>query len=139
MVLPCVCLISWVECDGVLNCPNCESTMMDESHIRSTSACVSDMLKSLLVRCPLSCRMIVRAEKLDSHLKSNCKDYYESSASSPSRITAKELMSRSTDVPMTHSEKSLAGNFIKRMMAETPQGILHVPTCGQVCSNILKM
>lgn len=63
------CLISWVEESDPLTCPLCES-LMDEEHIRATSTCVSDVLKSLLVRCPFNCKMIVRAENYTKHIES---------------------------------------------------------------------
>lgn len=131
------CLIHWVECDGSLGCPNCELDI-DEAHLRATSTCVHDLLKGLLITCPLGCKMIVRAGDFNDHMKSKCKDHrhYQSSASSPSRVTAKEMMARTVDIPMTPSEKSLAGSFIKRMMAESPEGILRVPTRGQVRYNM---
>ena len=125
------CVIEWVECDGSLGCPNCELDI-DETHIRVTSTCVHDLLKGLLVSCPLGCKMIVRAGDFKDHVQSKCKDHYQSSVGSPSRVTAKEMMARTVDIPMTPSEKNLAGSFIKRMMAESPEGILRVPTRGQV-------
>ena len=77
--------------------------------------------------------MIVPAENFIAHLKSLCKDGYESSLDSPSRLTVKDMLSRSTDHPVTSSEKRVAENLIKRMMAENPgKAIVRVPTCGQV-------
>ncbi len=102
------CLISWMEKNETSACPHCDLGM-DETHIKITSTCVSDMINNLLVSCPLDCQMIVRAENFNKHLKSRCKDFYESSPYSPSRVTAKEMMSRSSEIPMTPSEKSLAG------------------------------
>ncbi len=63
---------------------------------RITRTRVSDMLNNLLVSCPLDCQMMVWAENFNKHLKSWCKDFYESS-----RVTTKEMMSRSSDIPMT--------------------------------------
>ena len=66
-------------------------------HIRVTSTCVHDLLKGLLVSCPLGCKMIVRAGDFKDHVKSKCKDHYQSSVGSPSRVTAKEMMARTVD------------------------------------------
>ena len=74
-----------------MGCPNCELDI-DEAHIRVTSKCVHDLLKGLLVNCPSGCKMIVRAENFKDHVESKCKDHYQSSVGSPSRVTAKEMM-----------------------------------------------
>lgn len=127
------CLITWVENHELLLCPCCESTSMD-SHIRKPSTCVVTLLKGLLVNCPQGCRMVVRADKFIGHVESKCRDFYESSSDSPSRLTVKEMLSRSSNHPVTHSEKKVAENLIKRMMAESSdEAILRVPTRGQVC------
>ncbi len=49
-------------------CLHCDLGM-DETHIRITRTCVSDMLNNLLVCCPLDCQMMVRAENFKKHLK----------------------------------------------------------------------
>ena len=128
------CLISWVENRDLLKCPCCESTSL-ERHLKKTSTCVVTLLNGLLVRCPRGCRMLVKAENFFSHLESSeCKDFYISSADSPSRLTVREMLMRSAEHPVTNSEKKVAENLIKRMMAEKPNdSILRIPTRGQVC------
>jgi hypothetical protein len=77
--------------------------------------------------------MVVRADNFMRHLESSCKDFYESSIDSPSRLTVKDMLSRSTNHPITGSEKRVAENLIKRMIAEHPQeAVVRVPTRGQV-------
>ncbi len=48
--------------------------------------------------------------------------------------TSKEMMSRSSDIPMTPQKNP----WREEMMAESPGGILRVPIRGQVRHNILK-
>ncbi len=91
-------------------CPHCDLGM-DETHIRITRTRVSDMLNNLLVSCPLDCQMMVRAENFNKHLKSHgVKNHLE--------LLHVPIIRHSHD----HSEKSLAGSFINRMMTESPGG-----------------
>lgn len=125
------CLCTCIERE--LSCPCCHTTDFTEAHIRKPNTVVVDLLKNLLVICKQGCRKIVRANAYTKHLQSKCLSHYERMVDSPSRVTIGEVLSKSTADPVTPSEKKVAENLIRRLMAENKsEPVIHVPTRGQV-------
>ena len=133
------CLRKWVQVSASQSCPCCYTNGFSEAHIRPPSIVVTNLLKSLLVKCekPECCR-VIRAELYSSHLQSGCKEYFDGSVNSPSKVTIGEILAKETSNPVTPAEKKVAEKLIKRMMADSPDpNIVHVQTRGQV-SYIIK-
>lgn len=92
------------------------------------------LLKSLLVECEKpGCKRITRVEHYSSHLQSSCKEYFEGSVNSPTRVTVGEILAKESSNPITRTEQRVAENLIKRLMADnSEQDIVHIQTRGQV-------
>lgn len=90
------------------------------------------ILGNQLVNCTKGCNQSVRAKHYQDHLKSKCTAFCEHTILSPSRTTIRDILKRQTDTPTTPVERKVAENLIKRLMAETKEPVIRVPTQGQV-------
>lgn len=133
-VVCCRCMCRWLEVNHTHPaCPFCYDEGFSDAHVRSPSNVVTNLLNHLLVKCEKQgCIRVVRAELYKSHLQSSCKEYFEGSTHSPSRVTISEILAKESARPVTPNEKKVAENLIKRLIADKPQSIIHVPTRGQV-------
>ena len=64
------------------------------------------------------------------HKESQCKEHYK--FSSPSRIRARETLSRPVTASTQPVEKKVAENLVRRLVAGNEDRIVKIPTKGQV-------
>ena len=120
-------------CSSLL-CPCCYSDTFDSMHIRPPPAIVVSLLKELVLPCNKGCGKMVRLERYITHADDKCQGHYEST-DSPSKMTMSEVLLRPSNVPVTPAERKVAGHLVKKILhhQSEPQGVLKVPTSGQVC------
>lgn len=126
-----VCIARYLS-SGSEGCPCCHVCHL-QGHISTPSKVTMAILGGQLVECTRGCNRTVRADQFEQHLQSRCQGFYEHSTHSPSRTTIKEILDKDQTTPTTHTEKIVAHNLIKRLMAENEDStLLQVPTRGQV-------
>ena len=120
-------------CSSLL-CLCCYSDTFDSMHIRPPPAIVVSLLKELVLPCNKGCGKMVRLERYITHADDKCQGHYEST-DSPSKMTMSEVLLRPSNVPVTPAERKVAGHLVKKILhhQSEPQGVLKVPTSGQVC------
>jgi hypothetical protein len=66
-------------------------------------------------------------------MRSKCQAFFEHSIHSPSRSSIRDLLEKGGDTPTNPTEKRVASNLIKQLMAEQKEEeLLQVPSGGQV-------
>ena len=103
-------------------------------HIRPPPAIVVSLLKELVLSCNKGCGKMVRLERYITHADDKCQGHYEPT-DSPSKMTMCEVLLRPSNVPVTPAERKVTGHLVKKILhhQSEPQGVLKVPTSGQVC------
>ena len=109
------------------SCPCCYISSFDHTHIRETSIVVCSILNSCTVKCPQGCNVQVKDFKkhLD-HSSEVC------TATQNPTLTVDDILQKPLEVPMTATERNVAGFLIKKMMASSDDNLLSIPTRGQV-------
>ena len=110
-----------------LSCPCCYISSFDHTHIRETSIVVCSILNSCTVKCPQGCNVQVKdfTKHLD-HSSEVC------TATQNPTLTVDDILQKPLEVPMTATERNVAGFLIKKMMASSDDNLLSIPTRGQV-------
>ena len=65
------------------------------------------------------------------HAQNKCLSHYKVS-DSPSKVTMSDMLSRRTNLPATPAERKVAGHLVKKILNQNCNGVLKVPTSGQV-------
>ena len=125
------CCCRWIHLSGGLACPCCYEHQLDSLTVGLPSGVVYNLLGDIKLVCK-ACRQMTTAAQYGLHKESQCKGHYE--ISSPSRISAREILSRPVTAPTQPVEKKVAENLVRRLMAENEDmcGIVKIPTKGQV-------
>lgn len=127
------CCCKWVQISCDLTCPCCHTSMPVDKHLQRPSEVTMSVLGSLVVDCNKGCNRSVRASDYRQHLEAQCKQYFVQSTVSPSRVTIGEILSKTTETPITPVEKRVAATVIRWIMSENPDNsVIKIPTQGQV-------
>ena len=130
-----VCLTNccnWLEVSRTSTCPCCYGSNLNPNHARSPGAAITSVLGSLLVNCNRGCNRTVEVKQYYSHCSSQCNDFFKYSTHSPSKTTAAAILQKTSQSPVTATEKMVVGSVLKRMMLENDNSVIKVPTQGQV-------
>lgn len=127
-----LCCIKWLTTTRtqMVECPCCTTPLVDHAH--PPSRVTMNVLGSQLVECTKGCNRVVKADQYLTHLHSKCQAFFEHSIYSPSRSTIRDLLEKDDETPTTPTERKVANHIIRRLMAESKEEILQVPTRGQV-------
>ena len=124
------CCCKWVEVSGETECPCCYDHQLDADSLRQPSAVLTNVLASLKLKCGV-CNNTITAQQYLAHKSSNCQSHFD--VASPSRVTAMSILLKSTTTPTHPVERQVAENLVRRLMAESVDSVLRIPTRGQVC------
>ena len=133
------CCKKWIQhhlCSSLL-CPCCYNSTFDSGHIRPPPALVVGLLKELLLPCNKGCGKLVRLESYIKHAQGKCQSHYVV-VDSPSKTTMSDVLSRPSNLPATPAERRVAEHLVRKIITRNEserQGVLRVPTSGQVCVN----
>ncbi len=122
-----------------LECPCCFRHTLTSETISPPSSLFMSLLNDSVLFCIRGCGKMVKLQEYKQHLDSRCKSFIVN-ADSPSKVTLKDVMRKSTSTPATPAETKAAQNLIRRLInqgnsdSNTP-GVLKVSTSGQVHEN----
>lgn len=125
-----ICLTKWVNVNNTVSCPCCYSDVHILEHSHTPSKVTMTILGSQLVECSKGCNKIVRVDEFTEHARSGCREHFQYCICSPSRTTLKHILERH-DAP-TLTEQRVASNLLQRMLSEQEDGVIQIPTSGQV-------
>ena len=123
------CCCKWIERSGTVSCPCCYYHQLDDLTISLPSTVVQDLLGTLKLSCT-KCHKTTTAAQHRLHKNSQCQGHYE--ASSPSQITAQHILQRPMTAPTLPVEKQVAECLVRRLMTESDDTVVRIPTRGQV-------
>ncbi len=120
-----------------LKCPCCSAHILSSETIRPPSSLFMSLMDDLLVKCPNACGCAVKLSNCINHQQSNCHSFREN-PNSPSRITLKDVLSKSSTSPATPAEIQATHSLVKRLLnqgeiSSTSTPIIKVGSRGQVC------
>ena len=110
-------------------CPGCYTHELDNLTIGLPSAVVYELLGALKLVCG-TCKQKTTAAQLKQHKASQCKGHYE--VPSPSQISAQEILARPVTAPTQPVERRLAEHLVRRLMTESEDKVVRIPTRGKV-------
>ena len=119
------CCLEWLEVSEDTSCPVCHQHELDKATIRVPHAAVLEVLSSLIVCCK-SCKRQAKADHYDAHESSRCTKHYITTTS------VNDILSQSSKSPTLPVEKKVAENLVRRLLAESSDNIVRIPTKGQV-------
>lgn len=113
----------WIEVQGAGNCPCCytKHTMS----VQKPSSVLMKVLGRVIVKCSV-CLEMVHIDDIHTHLASGCKK------ESTTDLSVSDILSQSLTTPTTPTERQLASNLVRWMMAATPSDSVKITTGGQV-------
>ena len=123
------CCCKWIEVSGDVSCPCCYHHQLDNLTVGLPSAVVYDLLGAMKLSCS-SCHQITTAQQYRVHRDSDCRGHYE--VSSPSRVSARDILQRPATAPTLPVERKVAEHLVKRLMLESEDTVVRIPTRGQV-------
>ena len=127
------CICKWICSCDTPSCPCCYDGF-DHTHITKTSNILNNVLNSSIVKCPQGCE--IQVKYFTKHM--TCNSEVCMGSRNPT-LTVQDILQKPLAVPMTTTERNVAGYLIKKMMASSPDDtLLSVPTRGQVNFKILK-
>ena len=124
------CCCKWLELSGETARPCCHDHQLNEEGLRRPSTVVTDVLAGLQLRCDI-CNHIIVARHYQAHRTSNCQRYLH--VTSPLRVTARDILEKTTTTPTHPVERQVAENLVRCLMAESESSVVRIPTRGQVC------
>ena len=130
----CDCCHKWIQSCSTspAPCPCCYDHHLDITTIRPPPPVVVSLVSSLLVICSKGCGRLVRADNYTRHLESKCTGYHQLQVNSASKVTLQDVLSKPTQSPPTPAEKAAAEHLVRRLLNDSQQPVLTVPTRGQV-------
>ena len=123
------CCYRWIELSPKPSCPGCYTHDLDDVSISLPSAVVYELLGALKLVCQ-TCQQKTTAAQFKQHKASHCKAHYE--VLSPSRISAHEILARPVTARTQPVERRLAEHLVRRLMTESEDKIVRIPTRGKV-------
>ena len=121
-------------CSSLL-CPCCYNSSLDSGHIRPPPFLVVCIRKELLLPCNQGCGKLVRLESYIQHAQGKFQSHYVV-VDLPSKTTMSDVLSRPSNLPATPAERRVAEHLVCKIITQNEsesQGVLRVPTSGQVC------
>ena len=113
----------WIEVQGEGNCPCCYTK--HTLSVQKPSSVLMKVLGRVIVKCSV-CLEMVHIDDIHTHLASGCKK------ESTTDLSVSDILSQSLTTPTTPTERQLASNLVRRMMAATPSDSVQITTGGQV-------
>ena len=108
---------------GERSCPCCYT--MHTLSVQKPSSVLMKVLGRVIVEC-CRCLQMVHVDNIHTHLASGCKK------ESTTDLSVSDILSQSLTTPTTPTERQLASNLVRRMMAATPSDSIQITTGGQV-------
>lgn len=118
-----------------LSCPCCSDHILSSQTIHPPSSLLMSLLNDQLVNCVRRCGSVVKLQDYQKHLDSNCSDHREN-MNSPSKITLKDVLGKSSKSPPTPAEAKAAHSLVKRLLNQgegSSSSVIKVGCHGQVC------
>ena len=112
----------WIEVQGEGNCPCCYTK--HTLSVQKPSSVLTKVLGRVIVKCSV-CLEMVHIDDIHTHLASRCKK------ESTIDLSVSDILSQSLTTP-TPTERQLASNLVRRMMAATLSDSVQITTGGQV-------
>lgn len=130
------CLSHEIQKSFSLKCPCCSDHMLSSSTISRPSAFLLSVWNDLQVTCVRKCGKAVKVQHYQQHLDGNCKSHYID-LSSPSKVTLRDVLSKSSSSPATSAEMMATHHLVRRVLNQqdgpsSTSNVLTVPTGGQV-------
>ena len=120
------CCLEWLEASKDTTCPVChDHHQLDKATIKAPHTAIVEVLSSLRVRCR-SCKRYTTAENYDAHQSSSCTKHFIVTTS------VDDILSQSSTSPTLPVEKKVAENLVRRLLAESSDNMVRIPTRGQV-------
>ena len=124
--------------DNLVCAPCCCGWLEDSSQedriacsLQAAPRVVIKVLASLKVVCN-SCKKQTTAEQFDLHKNSKCTAHYL--VTSP---TVDDILFKPSTAPTDPVERRIAGNVVRRLLAESDSNTIQIPTHGPVRTNII--
>ncbi len=117
-----------------LNSPCCSDHTLNSQTVRPPSSLLIALLNDQLVKCVKGCGSVVKLQDYQKHLDSKCSCFREN-MDSPSKITLRDVLGKSSKSPTTPVEARAAHSLVKRLLnqGEGPSSsVLKVGCRGQV-------
>ena len=118
-----------------ITCLCCYHHHLEPATISAPPSMVLNLLSGLLVTCGRGCGRLVRANLYIKHCESKCVGFYHQEVNSPSKMTLRDVLSKPTNLPPTPVEKKVTQHLVRRLLDESPQQVIRVPTRGQVSAH----
>ena len=115
----------WIEVQSAGSCPCCYS-----SHtlvVQKPSSVLMKVLGGVMVKCGV-CTQLVCCADIKVHVESGCTRKPEG----PPDLTVSRILNQPLTTPPTPTERQLASNLVRRMMAATSSDSIQIATGGQV-------
>ncbi len=123
------CCRRWIQVSGGVSCPCCYNHRLDDDTITLPSVIVLDLLATLRLS-STKCSRTTTARQYRKHKESNCQGHYEET--SPFLVTAERILQRPITAPTQPVERQVAAHLVRRLMSESGDSVLKIPTRGQV-------
>jgi len=130
------CCCKYIQVTYSLNCPCCFNHILGRATIAAPSDLFMSLLNELVVSCVRGCSRMVKFKDYRQHLDNKCKTH-SINYNSPSKVTLKDVLQKSTSTPTTPAELKTAHNLLQRLIhqgegSSNSTGVIKVPTSGQV-------
>jgi len=123
------CCCRWIQVSRSVECPCCYRHQLDDTTINLPSVVVLDLLGTLRLSCNRCSRTTI-ARQYHKHKESNCQGHYE--IVSPLQVTVENILQRPVTAPTQPVERRVAEHLVRRLMSESEDSVLRIPTRGQV-------
>ncbi len=123
------CCCRWIQVSGGASCPCCYHHRLDDETITLPSAVVLDLPGTLRLSCT-KCSRTTTARQYRKHREGDCQGHYE--VTSPFLVTAENILQRPVTAPTQPVERRVAEHLVRRLMSESGDSVIRIPTKGQV-------
>jgi len=125
------CCCRWIQVSRSVECPCCYRHQLDDTTINLPSVVVLDLLGTLRLSCNRCSRTTI-ARQYHKHKESNCQGHYE--LVSPFQVTVENISPKASHSTYSASGKAGGKHLVRRLMSESEDSVLRIPTRGQVGS-----
>ena len=132
------CCCKVIQASYSLKCPCCSNHTLSSQTICPPSSLFMSLVNDLLVKCAKGCGGAVRLQDYNQHCESKCHSFREN-LNSPSKVTLKDVLGKSSTSPATPVEVKAARSLVKRILnqgegsSSSPPVIKIGSSRGQVC------